>query len=337
MTLCDEPLARRIAAYLKAKQNLDAEVTFLQRIYGGASRETYRVRLAEAGRERGFILRRDPASSLIETERTVEFAAYRAFHRTKVPVPEALALEQDESWLERPFFLMEEIENAVPGGILHAEPYGVHATAIGAQFFSILGEIAKADPQVSGIDWERPARDACWSRELAKWEKVIDEDERAPQPIARAAIRWLKRNPPPPAQKVSIVHGDYRTGNFLFSDDGVIRAILDWEMAHLGDPLEDLAWAMDPLWHHDPARVGGMCSRDEAIAHWEQASGLKAEPTALRWWEMFVSLKGLGIWISAAAEVQDGKNTDPINAFSGWYCTSVHKQVLADRLEAMAS
>ena len=58
----------------------------------------------------------------------------------------------------------------------------------------------------------------------------------------------LRRTPPPPAQKISVVHGDYRTGNFLHDGDGVIRGILDWEMAHLGDPLEDLAWALDPLW-----------------------------------------------------------------------------------------
>ncbi|MFO1238698.1 MAG: phosphotransferase family protein [Alphaproteobacteria bacterium] len=333
MSVSDQVLADRIAAYLKATQGREAAVVGLQRIHGGASRETYRVRIVEGGAERGFILRRDPTSALIETERTVEFAAYRAFHGTPVPVPEALALEQDESWLERPFFMMEEIENATAASVLLAEPYGPHAAKIGAQFFGSLGEIAKADPKALGLDWEAPAADACWSAELAKWEKVIDEDEREPQPIARAAIRWLRRNPPPPAQKVGVVHGDYRTGNFLFREDGTIAAILDWEMAHLGDPLEDLGWALDPLWaHHNPARPGGMCSRAEAIAHWERTSGLKADPAALKWWEMFASLKGLGIWISAAAEVQDGKNTDPVNAFSGWYCLSFHNQVIADRL-----
>ena len=333
MSVSDPVLADRIAAYLKATQGRDAKVVGLQRIHGGASRETYRVKLEEGGTARGFILRRDQTSALIETERSVEFAAYRAFHGTKVPVPEPLALEQDESWMERPFFIMEEIENAAPASVLQGEPYGAHAAKVGAQFFGVLGEIAKADPTALGLDWDAPAPDECWKRELARWEKVIDEDEREPQPIARAAIRWMKRNPPPPAAKVGVVHGDYRTGNFLFNADGDIRAILDWEMAHLGDPLEDLGWALDPLWaHHNPARPGGMCSKAEAIAHWEQASGLKVDPAALKWWEMFASLKGLGIWISAAAEVQDGKNTDPVNAFSGWYCLAYHNQIIVNRL-----
>lgn len=337
MSVADPALAERISAYLKATQDREVQVTGLERIHGGASRETWRVRLEEGGRPKGFILRRDPPSSLIDTERTVEFSAYRAFYGTKVPVPEALALEQDERWLERPFFLMEEIENAAAASILQAAPYGDHAPEIGAQFFGTLGEIAGADPRALGIDWTAPAPDACWSAELAKWEKVIDEDEREPQPIARAAIRWLRRNPPPPAQKISVVHGDYRTGNFLFSGDR-IAAILDWEMAHLGDPLEDLGWAMDALWaHHDPARPGGMCSRAEAVAHWERTSGLKADPAAMKWWDMFASLKGVAIWISAAAEVHDGTNTDPVNAFAGCYALAYHNQLIATRLQEYAA
>jgi aminoglycoside phosphotransferase (APT) family kinase protein len=180
------------------------------------------------------------------------------------------------------------------------------------------------------------ARTDCWKHEVARWEREIDEDEREPQPIARAAIRWLKRNPPPPAQKISVVHGDYRTGNFLYDGEGNVRAILDWEMTHLGDPLEDLGWALDPLWsHHNPARPAGTVTREHAIAFWEQTSGLKAEPRALFWWEIFASLKGLAIWISAAREYGDGRNTDPVNLFSGWYCTAFHNKVLADRLSAV--
>ncbi len=173
--------------------------------------------------------------------------------------------------------------------------------------------------------------------ELARWEKVIDEDEGEPEPIVRAAIRWLKRNPPPPAQKIAVVHGDYRSGNFLYDLNGDIRAILDWEMAHLGDPMEDLGWALDPLWaHHDPSRPAGTIPRADAIALWEQASGLKADPAALFWWEIFASVKGQAIWISAAHEYATHRNDDPVNAFSGWYCLAYHNKVLAERLGALA-
>jgi aminoglycoside phosphotransferase (APT) family kinase protein len=330
----------KLAAYLAEKLGApDLTVHDLARIPGGASRETYRFRARYGGRERRLILRRDPPASLIETERTTEYRAYAAFHTLGLPVPEPIALERDGSALERPFFIMEEIEGCQVGGILTPDPYGAHRERIGRQFWSILGRIAAADPDALGLaDFDRPASpEDAWRHEVARWEKVIDEDEGEPQPIARGALRWLKRNKPPAAQKIGVVHGDYRSGNFLYDSNGDIRAILDWEMAHLGDPLEDLAWALDPLWaHHDPSHPAGTLARADAIARWQEASGLAADPAALAWWEMFASVKGCAIWISAAHEYATRRNDDPVNAFSGWYCLSFHNQVLANRLEALA-
>ena len=329
-----EELARRLQDYLRRELGApDLRVENLARIYGGASRETYRFRARYEGRDRGLILRRDPPASLIETERTTEFRAYQAFHKLGLPVPEPIALETDGGALERPFFIMAEIENCSVASILAADPYGVHREKIGRQFFSVLGRIAGADPDGIGLNDLEGARVDCWAHELQRWEKVIEEDEREPQPIARGAIRWLNRNPPPRAQKISVVHGDYRTGNFLFDADGNIRGVLDWEMAHLGDPLEDLAWSLDPLWSHgDTARAAGTISRADAIRIWEKTSGLRFDPAAFAWWEIFASLKGLGIWISAAREYFEGRNSDPVNAFSGWYCLAFHNNVLAHRL-----
>jgi aminoglycoside phosphotransferase (APT) family kinase protein len=336
----NDALPERLAAYLRARLGKpDLTVHDLARIPGGASRETYRFRARHDGHERKLILRRDPPASLIETDRATEYRAYEAFHRLGLPVPEPVALEPGETALERPFFIMAEIENAQAGSILAPDPYGAHRDGVGRQFWTILGRIARADPHAIGLgdfDGPKDARD-CWRHALDHWERVIDEDEREPQPIARGALRWLKRTPPPPAQKIAVVHGDYRSGNFLVDGEGHIRAILDWEMAHLGDPLEDLGWALDPLWaHHDPSRPAGTLPRAEAIALWEEASGLKADPAALLWWEIFASLKGLAIWISAAREYADRRNDDPVNAFSGWYCLAFHNRVLAERLETLA-
>jgi aminoglycoside phosphotransferase (APT) family kinase protein len=272
-------------------------------------------------------------STLIETERETEFAAYRSFQDSPVPVPRALFLEREAHWLERPFFVMEEIEGCTAGSILSADPYAAHRRRVGEQYYSILGEIAQRD--VASSELARvvpvPAPAECWQRELDKWEQVINEDELEPLPVARAAIRWMRRNPPP-SPRVAIVHGDFRTGNFLFDGDGRIRAILDWEMAHLGDPLEDLAWALDPLWSADRAHPGGMLTREEGIAIWERSSGLKADPKALAWWSMFASFKGLAIWVSSAKEFQAGTNIDPVMAFSGLYCLPFHTARLADML-----
>ncbi|HMM13770.1 MAG TPA: phosphotransferase family protein [Parvibaculum sp.] len=340
-----EDIATRFAAYLQHKmpQASNIEVSGVSRIHGGASRETFRLNASweEGGRKlaRPLILRRDPVASLIETERDLEYNAYRAFHPTGLPVPEPLYLETDLKWLDRPFFVMEQIVGCAAGSPFNADPYGPHADKLGRQFWTHLGKIAGADPEAIGIaqHMKPVAPDETWRRELEHWEKVIDEDELCPQPIARAAIRWMRRNPPPPAQKISVVHGDYRTGNFLFDGEGDIKAILDWEMCHLGDPLEDLAWAADPLWaFENRERPGGMIGRAEAFRIWEETSGLRIDPKALRWWEIFNSLKGLAIWISAGKEYQTGASRDPILALSSWYPTDVHNRVLANALATLS-
>jgi len=338
-----EELKRRVAAYLQHKMPdvMEVTVTSAARIHGGASRETYRLRArwhdGDTSHERGLIIRRDPTAGLLEVDCGVEFAAYRAFHPIGLPVPEPLFLETDPQWLERPFFIMAEVEDCDAASPMTAEPYGPHAAKIGRQFFTYLGHIAAQDPAALGLvgTLAPVAPEACWQRELAHWEQVIDTDEVRPQPVARAAIRWMRRNPPPPPTKVTVVHGDYRSGNFLFDASGDIQAILDWEMCHLGDPLEDLAWAIDPLWAmKTPDRPGGMLPRDEALRIWEAATGQRVDPVALRWWEIFSHVKGLAIWISAGKEYHSGTNMDPILAFPSWYCTDVHNRLIVAKLAA---
>ncbi|MDR3512826.1 MAG: phosphotransferase family protein [Caulobacteraceae bacterium] len=319
----------RIAAYAASRLPgaRDVAVSGLARISGGASRETYRLRLRYVdadGRsvERPLILRRDPPASLIETERHIEFAAYRAFHGSPVPVPQMLWLEEDPAHLDYPFFVAEELTGFESSpGALTGEAYDPVREKLGRRKWTILGEISRADPEALGLTtvMAKVAPEDCWRRELDYWEGVLDEDEVTPQPIIRAAIRWLRANPPPPAQKISVVHGDFRTGNFLYDAAGEIHGILDWEMAHLGDPLEDLGWGLNRIWCWGQNDLrGGLLPRDQAIAVWEQASGLKADPAALHWWELFNCVKGQGIWVSGAKAWSDGETRDPILIISAW-------------------
>lgn len=160
-------------------------------------------------------------------------------------------------------------------------------------------------------------------------------DERHPQPIVRAATRRLRRNPPPPAARISVVHGDYRSGNFLHDGNGKIIAVLDWEMVHLGDPLEDLAWCCDPLWNHfDHSRVAGTIGEADAIAIWERESGLKVDPEALKWWKLFSAVKGQAIWTTAAKEFTVD-NGNLALAISGFYPPRRHDRIMADSLERL--
>jgi aminoglycoside phosphotransferase (APT) family kinase protein len=315
-----EPLQTRLERYLSKVWAAEVKVRDLARIPGGASRETYRFDAEVDGSSRGLILRRDPTGSLIDTDRHVEFLAYKSFHGI-VPVPEAMVLERDGDLLERPFFIMSRVDGGKVASVMMAEPYGAQAARVGNELFSILGRIARCDPQDLPIRrcFAMPASDACWRAALDAWQAVIERDERHPQPIVRAAMRRLRNNPPKPAQKISVVHGDYRSGNFLHDGAGRILAVLDWEMAHLGDPLEDLAWGLGAVWQWSrDGLAGSLLPKAEAIRIWEAASGLRAEPRALLWWELFSCVKGQGIWVSGGREFQAGSNHDPVLCLSSW-------------------
>jgi aminoglycoside phosphotransferase (APT) family kinase protein len=332
-------LAERLAAYLTRTCGVETIVEGLSRIPGGASRETYRYDAVANGVRQGFILRRDPPGSLIETDRRLEFLAIRSFAGKGVAAPQALFLEETGQELERPFFIMARVDGGTTGGVFGGDPYSAHASAIGEQFFSILGRIAAEE--VAGLPIcdvaPVPAAEDCWRRELDYWAGVIEADEMHPQPIVRAAIRRLRREPPTPAAKIAVVHGDYRSGNFLHDGAGAIVAVLDWEMAHLGDPLEDLAWAMDPLWSHpaDP-RISGMVTLDEGLDIWSRSSGLQVDRTGLEWWRLFASVKAQAIWISSAKAWRDGGMIEPILAFSGWYTARRQDEIISQRLIDMS-
>jgi len=336
MSLPLDELNSRLSDYLTEKWSSSVDIRDLSRIPGGASRETYRMTACYSSDgkkiEEGLVLRRDPETSLIETERALEYQSYAAIYPTEIPVPKPLFLENDTRWLGQPFSLMAEIVGCQTdvGNLTDAQ-----RTKIGNEKWTLLGKLACLDPESLGFCefMEKPELDDCATKELARWEQVILTDEVHPQPVARAAVRWLHRNLPPPAKKLSVVHGDYRSRNFLFKPDEGIEAILDWEMCHLGDPLEDLAWSLDPLWSWpNPSLPGQLLPRKEAIAMWEATSGLKVDLDVFRWWEVFASLKALAIWISSAEVYINGEAKDPILAVAGWLMGERHTRILIDRL-----
>lgn len=329
-----EPLGQKLAAYLSGRWGEPVTVSTIEQIPGGASRETYRVGLETGGARHGVILRRDPKSSLIDTERSLEYRTYEAVHGTAIPVPEPLILEEDPGPLERPFSLMREITGCESATAMLAQPpYAAVRERIGERKWQLLGSLAAMDPQELGVTdfMEVPEHPAA--RELDYWARVIAEDALHPQPVAEAAIRWLRRHLPEPSGRLCLVHGDYRSGNFLFDGSGEIRGVLDWEMAHVGDPLEDLAWSLDPLWAW-PERTlaGGLLPRERAIRVWEEASGMTVDRDAFRWWQVFASLKGLAIWISSTEDFVHGESKEPILAVAGWVMTDRQNRILVDRL-----
>lgn len=340
MSLALAELSSKLAIYLSEKWDSAVEISDLARIPGGASRETYRLvaSLQNQGEQlrHHLIVRRDPLTSLVESERSLEYNAYCAVYPTDIPVPEQLFLEDDPKWLDQPFSIMTEITGCQTEV---ASLTDAQRQAIGQEKWTIMGKLASYDPMGLGFGefMPVPAVADCARNELNYWEQVISDDEIHPQPVARAAARWLRKHLPSPAQKLSIVHGDFRTGNFLLNPEQGIKAILDWEMCHLGDPLEDLAWSMDPVWSWQEVQLAGrLLPRSRAVQIWEETSGLVVDPEDFRWWQVFVSFKALALWISSCEEYINGASKDPILAFAGWYMGDRQNRILIDRLSPVS-
>jgi aminoglycoside phosphotransferase (APT) family kinase protein len=308
-------LEQRLAAFLADRIEGSEEVTVsnLYRIPGGASRETWSFdaswRRDGASLEKGFILRRDPDASLLETERDLEFHVLKLASDNGVRAPKPLWIESEGKWLDRPFFIMERIDGCETSAQrLIAEPT-FDRSRIGRDFVDILASIHRLDwSPLAPAQLQPPAPDQCGATEIARWEGILDKDTLEPQPILRAAIAWLKRNHPRPAQRIALVHSDYRTGNFLYDESGGIRAMLDWEMAHLGDPLEDVGWAcMRPWRWAGDGQMGALMSREEFYRLYSEASGIEIDEPSVRFWEVLGNLKLAVIFITGARSFCEGR------------------------------
>jgi aminoglycoside phosphotransferase (APT) family kinase protein len=308
----------------------EIEVSQLARIPGGASRETWSFdatwREGKARAGRGFILRRDPEAGLLETERDVEFRVYQAMQGTGVPVPEMFWLESDPQWLERPFFVMQRLSgDTTARGVIAA----ANADAIAQQKVEILARIHNLDWAALGLDvlGVPGGPDQCASREIDRGEAIMRAQALEAQPALELAIAWLRAHEPV-AQKITIVHADYRTGNFLVDGDR-ISGILDWEMVHLGDPLEDVAWVCLRSWRWaGDSRVGGLLPRAEFYRRYKAASGLKIDEDAVRFWEVLGNLKLAVIFLTGARSYVEGRSKDAVHAFTAHLNAEIEVEIL---------
>lgn len=319
-------LEQRVREYLTVKLGVpDVAVSSLSRIPGGASRETWSLdaRWLDNGSEvsRGFIFRRDPDASLLVTDRDVEFRVMDAVAAHGVPVPRMHWLETDGTWLDRPFFVMERIDGCEtsPTKVLMDPRFFPARDRLAGEFVDILARIHALDWRAAGLEFLGAASEGdCALKEIQKWEAVVDRDALEPQPVLRAAFCWLRRSLPAPAQRIVLVHADYRTGNFLCTPEGEIKGVLDWEMTHLGDPLEDVAWACIRPWRWlGDEKIGGLMDRADFYRRYTEASGIEVNEDAVRFWEVLGNVKLAAIFITGARSFCDGRTHSPMMAFLG--------------------
>jgi len=275
----------------------------------GLSNETllYDVSWVEAGKHhtKSLVLRLAPTGEapqvFPEYDLSLQHGVMERLAGTGVPVPTLLGFEEDPSVLGSSFFLMERIEGRCPveNPPYHAQGWLVEASAqerasIWDSGLRILETLAALDWRAKGFDFlDRPDRGQTpveqqlhYYREYFSWAM-----EGRAFPLAEEALEWLEAHRPS-GEPVALCWGDPKLANMLFDGTRCVAA-LDWEMAHLGNPVDDLAWYMilDRGFSEgcNIPRLEGFPSREATVARWEELTGHRAEH--LGYYEVFGALR----------------------------------------------
>ena len=315
-SLSVDEMTARLRDFVARRESVDAdavEVTGLRRLPGGSSRLLWSVgvSLDEGGSRRALdlVLRQDPPGRIQKGGMELEFHLLKAAAGEGVPVPAVHWCEPESDCLGAPFFAMDRMQGeTIPRRLLRDDVYQGTRKKLCSQLAATLASIHRVDFDHADLSaLQRPKDPQSVAREeverLAAGYRAFCLE---PHPVLDLAERWLLTNLPAP-EPLALVHGDFRIGNIMFDESGLV-SVLDWELAHVGDPVEDLAWLCVRAWRfgEDTLPVGGVGMREELLAEYEAAGGRSVDPAALRFWEVLGNFKLALVFITQARAYLDG-------------------------------
>ena len=290
-----------LAAAVRSFTDTQVEISNLQRVSGGASRETWLFDAAYDSRVWRLVMRRDPAVNNSTTDRSTEYHLLAAVAAHGVAVPQVRVLLQPEDELGDGF-IMDRIDGeTIPRKILRDDAFANARAALTTQCATTLANL-HAVPTAS-----LPKLSTQGARtQLAQWRSFLD-GMKEPHPALELALRWMAERVPDEVSDPCLVHGDYRNGNFIVGPQG-LRSVLDWELAHLGNPIEDLGWLCVRAWRfgNTSLPVGGFGTIPEMLDSYEAAGGRRPSDDELRFWIALGTMKWAGICILQTFTHLDG-------------------------------
>ncbi|MEO8691874.1 MAG: phosphotransferase family protein [Acidimicrobiales bacterium] len=238
----------------------------------------------------------------LETQVAPEFGTVRALWGTGVPVARALWMDPTDGALGNPFFITERVAGTADMSLLRRAADDPEARTIALDLADAAARLHRVDWRAMGVGDILPAvtTDKAVLAQVAYWEEIFERQRLEPLPVLVFAFDWL-RDHPPATDRVSIVHGDLRFGNLLY-DDGHITALLDWEMVHLGDPVEDLAWAYRSLWSLEK-----FLPVDDFLSRYCELTGFTVTADHFLYWRLFNEVKHSIISLTASRSFDDGR------------------------------
>lgn len=299
----------------------DVRLSEFRRHTEGFSWQTYTMLAtwidnAGAQQRQGFAVRVEPTDGLLAPyDIDGQFSLHEAvLKQPGIPMPKLFWLEKDRSILGMPFYVMERVEGKVPVQWRAKDPEMFPTDearhSIGLQFVDALSAIHAVDLSGNWLDHFQVIDDpkASASAQVDYWAKYYEDSALIPIPAIDYAITWLHRNLAY-SDRLGLVHGDYRIGNFMIRD-GRIVSIFDWELAHVGDPVEDIAYSGSPLFRGRNPMLSHLLMPEEYFAYYESRTGLRVDPDVFHFWTVLGMVKQSASHLRASKAFQDGRGDD---------------------------
>ena len=329
-----ETLAGELTAFLRGNGHLDADgtVTKVVQLDGGWSRNTYRAEGTNVGRDVSLIVRAEVGAGLTGTPLDTEFAIYRDLQEFGTATPQVYGMkEAADNAFGGPYFVMELLAGSAP----NLWRWDVHddlrsnwegSKSLARDLVENLAAINLIAP-----DKAPKALDHLGPTDLInKWRTVYVENRLRRDPIVEEAFAWLEENLPAPGRQ-GLVHGDYRLGNLLVADDR-ITAVLDWELAHVGDVNYDLGYvALEYIAgkHLLPKTelLAGVADADWFFAEYERLTGDKVDRGAVRWWSVLTLVTLIVMAMIGFSAYASGQAKDIRRVWSRWALPGLRQEL----------
>lgn len=274
-------------------------------LHGGACQELYKIEARIDGNARRYVLRSDAKSSLPGSlDRRAEYAVIRRAESAGVRTPHAFGLTDGLIRDGAAAYFMDWVDGETIGAKVLRDPALAAARALlPAQLAKELAAIHTVTKKVA------PDLSISHADPIAAQREALDRLPE-PRPVLELVLSWLDAHRPQ-EDEITLVHGDFRTGNFAVTAEG-LTGVLDWEFARWGSPFEDLAWLCLRDWRFGQVKnaAGGICPRGQFYAEYEKASGRKVDPEVVRFWEILGNVRWAVGAIVQGQRYLEGKESD---------------------------
>jgi aminoglycoside phosphotransferase (APT) family kinase protein len=293
--LDEQELARRLAAFVSEQLGEPVQVDGVELLTGGNAREMWAFEARTPSGSRHYVLRKNPPGGgpqaiRFQLDRRKEFMAMQLAHAARVPVARVDWLIEDPTVFGEAGFIMERLfGETIPRRFLREPQFARAREAATFQLGQALARIHRID--YSSLELPRiPEGEHPAVQQLQEYREYLDELD-DPRPVWEIGMRWLWDNLPG-RWDLTLVHSDFRNGNLMFDEQGLL-AVLDWEIVHEGDPMEDIGWLCVPSWRYGnfDKPIGGFGERAEFYDGYESVAGFRPDPPAVHFWEVLGTLK----------------------------------------------